>query len=128
MVAILVALATALTTHVNYQHDVIRFTNIISIEQVAPPPAAHTHTPEWSIDWDALAYCESTGRWDYNGDSGFMGGLQFHPKTWTWLKPDGYPEFAWQATKEQQITVAEITLAEQGLEAWPACTKKMGLR
>jgi len=100
--------------------------------------------------WDRLAECES-GNW-INGGASFEqgsarwywakpgtevppwgtrihhGGLQFHPDTWTWLKPDGYPQYAYDATREQQIVVAERVLEAQGWRAWPVCSRKLGLR
>ena len=94
----------------------------------APEPA-----PAMSVNWDVLAECESHGEWDYGPHSGwgsgiFEGGLQFHPNTWDGYKPAGYPEAAYQASRAQQIVVAEKVLAEQGLGAWPACTRKLGWR
>jgi hypothetical protein len=35
---------------------------------------------------------------------------------------------AYQASREQQIVVAERVRASQGWGAWPACTRKLGLR
>lgn len=79
--------------------------------------------------WDAVAECESSGRWDYNGSSGYDGGLQFHPTTWADNKFPGYPDYAYQATREQQIAVAEKVLAESTwAQQWPACSLKLGLR
>jgi Transglycosylase-like domain len=78
--------------------------------------------------WDRLASCESGQTWNYNGPSGFDGGLQFHPGTWSAYKLPGYPRYAWQATREMQIRVAERVLAAQGWGAWPACSAKLGLR
>jgi hypothetical protein len=77
--------------------------------------------------WDALAECESGGRWDiYNPPH--EGGLQFHHATWDAYKLDGYPADAHLATREQQIAVAELVLGDQGWEAWPTCSRKLGLR
>lgn len=78
--------------------------------------------------WDRLAACESGGDWNYNGPSGFDGGVQFHPGTWSAYRRHGEPAYAYQATREQQITVAERVLAAQGWGAWPACSQRMGLR
>ena len=78
--------------------------------------------------WAALAECESDGTGSYNGSSGFDGGLQFHPGTWSAYRPAGYPAFAYQASPWQQIVVAERVLASQGWGAWPACSAKLGLR
>jgi murein DD-endopeptidase MepM/ murein hydrolase activator NlpD len=78
--------------------------------------------------WDALSLCEAGGRWAYDGSSGFDGGLQFHPATWSAYRLPAYPQFAWQATRTQQIAVARRVLAEQGWEAWPVCSRRLGLR
>lgn len=93
-----------------------------------PAPVAAAASVATGSVWDALAQCESGGRWSYNGGSGFDGGLQFHPGTWAAYAPNGYPAYAWQATREQQIAVAELVLASQGWGAWPACSRKLGLR
>ena len=78
--------------------------------------------------WDAIAQCESGGNWSIDTGNGFSGGLQFHPQTWTALGGAAYAPTAAQATREQQIAVAEKVLAAQGWGAWPACTSKLGLR
>ncbi len=78
--------------------------------------------------WDRVAECEAGGDWGYHGDSGFEGGLQFHPGTWDGYKPAGFPDHAGDATRDQQIMVAERVLADQGWGAWPACSSRLGLR
>ncbi|HAT1211531.1 transglycosylase family protein [Corynebacterium striatum] len=78
--------------------------------------------------WDSLAQCESTGNWAINTGNGFSGGLQFTPSTWAGFGGTAYAPEAWQATREQQIAVAEKVQAAQGWGAWPACTSKLGLR
>jgi hypothetical protein len=80
--------------------------------------------------WDRLAKCESGGRWDYNGSSGYDGGLQFSPKYWPFMAnlAGVTDDYAWQATREEQIRVAEVILKRQGWGAWPACSEKLGLR
>ena len=78
-------------------------------------------------DWDRLAQCEAGGNWHINTGNGYYGGLQFNPGTW---RAYGGAEFAplpHQATREQQIAVAERTLAGQGWGAWPACSARLGL-
>lgn len=93
-----------------------------------PPPPP----PPIPTVWLELAVCESgmngEPRWDYNGSSGFDGGLQFHPRTWAWLAPEGFPSYAHEASPEDQIAVAEIVLDRQGWGAWPACSEKLGYR
>ena len=91
-----------------------------------------TRTLPGETVWDALARCEAGGRWDAVRRSGdrilFSGGLQFTPRTWNAFKPDGFPELAADATREQQIAVAERVLARQGWGAWPSCSSRLGLR
>lgn len=70
------------------------------------------------VDWDAVAECESGGNWSANTGNGFYGGLQFKPSTWTANGGVGSPA---NATREQQIAVANRVLATQGPGAWPKC-------
>ncbi len=77
--------------------------------------------------WDTLAQCESTGNWSINTGNGFHGGLQFHPQTWLAYGGGEYAPYAYMATREEQIAIAEKVQASQGWGAWPACTAKMGL-
>ena len=83
--------------------------------------------PDGSV-WDRLAQCESTGNWAINTGNGFHGGLQFTPQTWLAYGGGEYAPYAYQATREEQIAVAQKVQASQGWGAWPACTAKMGLR
>lgn len=80
--------------------------------------------------WDQLAQCEAGGNWARNSGNGFGGGLQFmhQPSYSTWLSFGG-GEFAphpWEATREEQIVVAERVLASSGWNAWPGCSRKHG--
>lgn len=74
--------------------------------------------------WDALAQCESGGNWAINTGNGFSGGLQFTQSTWA---ANGGTGSAANASREQQIAVAERVQASQGWGAWPACAAKLGL-
>lgn len=78
-------------------------------------------------DWDRLAECESGGNWAIDTGNGYHGGLQFHPQTWAGHGGTQYAPTANQATREQQIVVAERVLASQGWGAWPACSARLGL-
>lgn len=78
--------------------------------------------------WDRLARCESGGRWAANTGNGFHGGLQFHPRTWAAFGGHRFAPDAHQATREQEIVVAERVRAGQGWGAWPACSAELGLR
>ncbi|MGC4935820.1 transglycosylase family protein [Gordonia sp. DT30] len=72
-------------------------------------------------EWDQVAQCESGGNWAINTGNGYQGGLQFSPSTWAANGGTQYAPSADQASKEQQITVAERVLASQGKGAWPVC-------
>jgi hypothetical protein len=78
--------------------------------------------------WDRLAQCESGGNWHINTGNGYYGGLQF--SLWTWHGYGGGSFAYWphQASREQQIIVAQRVLAGQGWGAWPACSRQLGLR
>jgi hypothetical protein len=119
-----------------------------------PAPQAQEAAPEPPVAapsrnvWDNLADCESgnwvnggasfetgSARWSWGapntippwGTSIHHGGLQFHPGTWDAYKLEGYSQYAFQASREQQIAVAERVLAVQGWGAWPTCAHKLGL-
>lgn len=75
--------------------------------------------------WDRIAECESGGDWSINTGNGYHGGLQFSLETWREHGGHGLPE---DASKGEQIKIAENTLADQGWGAWPACSRRAGLR
>jgi resuscitation-promoting factor RpfA len=78
--------------------------------------------------WDELAQCESSGNWHINTGNGFYGGLQFWHPTWVDFGGTSFAPRADLASREQQIVVAERVLAVQGWGAWPACSRRLGLR
>lgn len=78
-------------------------------------------------EWDALAQCESGGNWAINTGNGYHGGLQFSPSTWNGYGGQEFAPTAYQASREQQIIVAERVLAGQGWGAWPSCSSRLGL-
>ena len=83
-------------------------------------------------DWDSVGPgCETLGQpdpWSTNTGNGYSGGLQFHPNTWNAYGGQEFAPYAYQATREQQIIVAERVAftgyngtPPQGLGAWPRC-------
>lgn len=74
--------------------------------------------------WDQLAECESGGDWGIDTGNGYRGGLQFSQSTWEAYGGSGNPA---DASREQQIAVAENVLDGQGWGAWPACSSQLGL-
>ena len=73
------------------------------------------------VDWDAIAACESGGNWAINTGNGYYGGLQFSMGTWRSNGGAGSPH---NASREEQIRVAENVLKSQGIGAWPSCGRR----
>lgn len=117
-----------------------------------PAPAQSTSTPTDASGiphhWLELARCES-GNW-VNGGQSFEGpirwwwakpgtevppwgttihhgGFQFHPSTWSAYRSSHHPQYAYDATPQQQYEVAQRVQASQGWQAWPTCARKIGL-
>ena len=86
-----------------------------------------TATAAPDSDWDRLAQCEAGGNWAINTGNGYQGGLQFSPSTWNSHGGQQYAATANQASREEQIAVAEKVLASQGWGAWPSCSSSRGL-
>lgn len=89
---------------------------------VATPIAVSA--PANAADWDSLAKCESSGNWSANTGNGFSGGLQFTQSTWKAYGGGQYASNAKDASREEQIQVAEKVLQAQGTKAWPGCSSK----
>jgi len=83
----------------------------------APPPVHRSY----SVNWDAIAQCESGGNWGISTGNGFSGGLQFTSSTWRANGGSGSPN---GASREEQIRVAENVLHSQGIGAWPVCGRR----
>jgi phage-related protein len=90
-----------------------------------------------TFDWDAVAEKESGGKWSDNNSGGHMtssgaprGGLQITDGTWVAFGGKEFANNAAEATKAQQIAIAERIAFEgfgdtkpQGLGAWEVITK-----
>jgi LysM repeat protein len=96
---------------------VVLGTTAIGLGVLAGPASAAPH------DWTGVAQCESGGNWSINTGNGYYGGLQFSQSTWEAYGGAAYAARADLASKDQQIAVAERTLAGQGIGAWPVCGK-----
>jgi len=83
-----------------------------------PPPPVHQ---AYTVNWDAIAQCESGGNWGISTGNGFSGGLQFTSSTWHANGGSGSPS---SASREEQIRVAENVLHSQGIHAWPVCGRR----
>ncbi|MFS8200672.1 transglycosylase family protein [Streptomyces sp. CWNU-52B] len=77
--------------------------------------------------WDAVAECESGGSWSADQGNGRFGGLQMTQETWESHGGLDYAPSADQASRSQQIAVAEKVLADEGTSAWLTCGLVAGL-
>ncbi|MFD7703955.1 transglycosylase family protein [Streptomyces caelestis] len=78
--------------------------------------------------WDRVAECESGGSWSQNTGNGYYGGLQLTQDDWENYGGLDYATSPDQASRGQQIAVAERILADQGVGAWRTCGLTAGLQ
>ncbi|MEU9334951.1 transglycosylase family protein [Streptomyces sp. NPDC048290] len=100
---------------------VIALAGVAGAAVAAPLMAAGNASAATASEWDAVAQCESGGNWAINTGNGYYGGLQFSASTWAGYGGTQYAATANNATKAQQIEIAEKVLAGQGKGAWPSC-------
>lgn len=101
---------------------------------VAPQVTYHVSTPSYGSAvavqapsasiWDGIAQCESGGNWSIDTGNGYYGGLQFTLSSWHAYGGIGYPN---QASRNEQIAIAQKLQAAQGWSAWPTCSARLGL-
>lgn len=97
-----------------------------SVVRVGTKPGTDVPPVSNGSIWDAIAGCEAGGNWAINTGNGYYGGVQFDQGTW---ERNGGLRFASRAdlaTREEQITVAEVTRERQGWGAWPVCSGRAG--
>jgi uncharacterized protein YabE (DUF348 family) len=82
------------------------------------PPAAAAPAMMNEAMWDKIARCESGGNWSVNSGNGYYGGLQFDVSSWLANGGGAYAPNASQASKAQQIAVANTYYAKAGLRPW----------
>jgi hypothetical protein len=77
--------------------------------------------------WDRLAQCESGGDWaaDYGND--LYGGLQLSPHTWKYYGGIQYTPRPDEATRPEQILVAQRLLEDASWKPWPVCSRRLHL-
>lgn len=71
--------------------------------------------------WDQVAECESGASWSADTGNGRYGGLQLTQANWEKYGGLDYATSADQASRSQQIAVAEKVLADQGVGVWATC-------
>ncbi|OPF77185.1 transglycosylase [Streptomyces antioxidans] len=98
-------------------------TGLAGAAVAAPLLGATSASAATTSQWDQVAQCESGGNWSINTGNGYYGGLQFSSSTWAAYGGTAYAPTASQASKAQQIQIAEKVLGSQGKGAWPVCGK-----
>jgi uncharacterized protein YabE (DUF348 family) len=97
-----------------------------SVVRVGTKPGTELPPVSDGSIWDSIAGCEAGGNWAINTGNGYYGGVQFDQGTW---ERNGGLRFASRAdlaSREEQITVAEVTRERQGWGAWPVCSGRAG--
>ncbi|WP_411106885.1 transglycosylase family protein [Streptomyces sp. cmx-4-9] len=100
---------------------IVTLAGVTGVAVAAPLMAAGSASAATVSEWDRVAACESGGNWAINTGNGYYGGLQFTSSTWAAYGGKAYAAQANQASKSQQIAVAEKVLKGQGKGAWPSC-------
>lgn len=84
----------------------------------APVPA----TRHFASRWDRIAWCESGGQWHHrpvhNRWGTFSGGLMIWHAAWVAYGGRQFARYPYQASKAQQIVVANRIWADRGSRAW----------
>jgi hypothetical protein len=97
------------------------------LDAAAPAAAQRVVTYAGNSVWDDLARCESGGNWAINTGNGYYGGLQFSLGTWQQYGGTEFAAYPHEATRAEQIIVAERLRAVRGYAPWPSCRAKLGL-
>lgn len=93
------------------------------IVRVGTRPRPHSVHGADSLNWQALAACESGGRPDAVDPSGTYGGLyQFDTGTWHDLGGEGRPQ---DASAAEQTYRAQKLYVRSGAAAWPHCGARL---
>ncbi|MFI6935699.1 transglycosylase family protein [Streptomyces sp. NPDC050287] len=77
--------------------------------------------------WDQVANCETGGSWSENSGDGYFGGLHIAQADWEKHGGLDYASRPDQASRNQQIAVAEKILADKGVGYWSTCGLLNGL-
>lgn len=86
--------------------------------ECAPEPPAAVAMPSWTVNWDNVARCESGGNWSHgpvrNSSGTYSGGLMIGHRWWNAHGGHEFAAYPYQASKTQQIIVAERIVDANG--------------
>jgi len=93
-------------------------------------PTVTYYGTKYDQRWDKIAQCETGTNWEHQGSGNggrntYQGGLGIWFGNWDAYKDDGWPKDANEATKYQQVIVAERIKDDHGWGAW-GCAKTLG--
>ncbi|MFE9442441.1 transglycosylase family protein [Streptomyces sp. NPDC006602] len=77
--------------------------------------------------WDQVANCETGGSWSQDKGDGYYGGLHIAQEDWEQYSGLDFASSPDQASRSQQIAVAEKILAAKGVGYWSTCGLLNGL-
>ncbi len=97
---------------------------ISAVPVVAAKPHILFYGTKYDSRWDKIAACETGGNWHAQGPA-YQGGLGIFAQTWKGFGGYEFAQNAGDATKLEQIQVAERIRAKHGFRAW-GCGKKLG--
>jgi len=97
-----------------------------SVVRVGTKPGTEMPPVSDGSIWDAIAGFEAGGNWAINTGNGYYGGVQFDQGTWERSGGLRFAPRADLATRDEQITIAEVTRQRQGWGAWPVCSGRAG--
>ena len=81
-----------------------------------PSPSVSSNRRPGGVNWDGIARCETGGNWQHQ--TRYDGGLGILHAAWIEFGGREFAEYGSQATREQQIIVAERIYAKYGLSGW----------
>jgi hypothetical protein len=103
-----------LFTHAAQVAEQQRVAALAAAAAAAEAEKLKSHT---GVNWDGIATCETGGNWRMQGHT-FSGGLGFANTTWSGYGGGEFAPNAGQASREEQIVVAERVYADHGLSGW----------
>ena len=81
--------------------------------------------PPTAENLEALRWCESTNDYTIDTGNGYYGAYQFSLETWRWLGYAGWPR---EASPEVQDQAAVDLYDYSNWDAWPSCSRWLGLK
>ena len=103
-------------------------TRLLAVNPLVGAPAgawSRYDEPPTPENWEALRWCESGNDYGIDTGNGYYGAYQFSAETWWWLGYEGWPN---EASPEVQDQAAMDLYDYSNWDAWPACSRWLGLK